>query len=81
MKNPLIQKFESYLSTLRESGSDSGWMREAISEIERLEGKLLESRMKIEAYEVVLNKRSDPVGGKKKANEKRLNDLFKAMKI
>lgn len=79
--NPVAEKFTEYLAKLHEAETDSWWLREAILEIERLEGKLLESRMQIEAYEVALNKRSDPVGGKKKANEKRLNDLFKAMKI
>lgn len=81
MKNPLIQKFEDYLATLKESGSDSGWLREAISEIYRLEGLLLEERMKCEAYEIELNKKCNPVPGKLKANAKRLDELFKSMGI
>lgn len=81
MKNQLIQKFEEYLAKLHEEGSDSGWLREAIEEIQRLETLLLESRMQIEAYEVALNRKCNPVEGKKKASERRVVELLKSMGI
>lgn len=68
MKNQPILRFEAYLA-------------KAILEIKRLEGRLLEERMKCQAYEIELNKKNNPVPGKQKANEKRLKELFKAMKI
>lgn len=79
--NPIVEKFEQYLANLREAGSDSGWMREASSEIQRLENLLLESRMQIEAYEVALNRKCNPVEGKRKASERRVKELLKMMKI
>lgn len=81
MKNPLVEKFERYLADSIREGGDSGWLREAILEIERLEGLLLESRMREAAYEIELNKRYNPVPGKQKANEKRLKELFRQMGI
>lgn len=79
--NPVAEKFADHLSKLHEEQKDSGWLREAISEIQRLEILLLEERMKVEAFSVELNKKNNPVPGKQKANEKRLKELFKAMKI
>lgn len=79
--NPIVEKFEQYLAKLHEEGSDSGWIREAISEIQRLENLLLESRMRIEAYEIALNKRLNPADGKKKAAERRVVELLKSMGI
>lgn len=81
MKNPLVEKFEAYLAGLHEEEKDSGWLRKAISEIQRLENLLLESRMQIEAYEVALNKRLNPSDGKKKAGERRVKELLRMMKI
>lgn len=79
--NPVAEKFADYLAKIQEDGADSGWLKEAISEIQRLENLLLEERMKVEAFSVELNKKNNPVPGKLKANAKRLDELFKAMKI
>lgn len=68
MKNQLTLRFEVYLA-------------KAILEIKRLEGRLLEERMKCQAYEIELNKRNNPVPGKQKANENRLKELLKTMGI
>lgn len=79
--NPVVEKFENYLSTLRESGTDSGWLREAIVEIRRLEGLLLEEKMKVEAFSIELNKKYNPAPSLPKRRKKALDELFKAMKI
>lgn len=81
MKNQLIQKFEEYLAKLHEEGTDSGWIREAILELQRLEDLLLEERMKCEAYEIALNHKCNPAVGKREAREKKVKELLKTMGI
>lgn len=79
--NPVAEKFAEYLSKLNEEQKDSGWLREAIYEIQRLEDLLLEERMKVEAFSIELNKRFSPAPSLPKRRKKAFDELFKAMGI
>lgn len=79
--NPVAEKFEAYLARLHEEQKDSGWLREAISEIQRLEKLLLEERMKVEAFSIELNKKLNPAPSLSKRKKRALDELFKAMGI
>lgn len=53
----------------------------AIAEIQRLEGLLLEERMKLKALKIEIKKRYRPLSGKQVASQECVDDILKTMGI
>lgn len=54
---------------------------QAVAEIQRLEGLLLEERMKLKALKIRIKKHYKPLSKNQEASAGQLEELFKAMKI